>query len=195
MNNYEYIVASLPVISSGFRGELDYEGVLSDISEQLSNKDRGELKLLLDGFNSETLNEQLYTKAFKSKNKFIREYFLFDLCLRNCKVRFLNKNLGRAEDKDVLNILPEEFEFEEQNTVEQALALTDILERERAIDDLLWDKIDSIVGLQIFNADVIFGFVAKLQIVARWLKLDPQTGRELFKQLVDQIRNNKKDIE
>ena len=38
-------------------------------------------------------------------------------------------------------------------------------------------------------------FVAKLHIVARWLKLDAETGKQLFKQLVDEIRNNKKSIE
>ena len=49
--------------------------------------------------------------------------------------------------------------------------------------------------MEVFTIDQILGFVAKLQIVARWLRLDPQTGRELFRQLVEEIRNNKKSIE
>ena len=71
---------------------------------------------------------------------------------------------------------------------------TDILARERGLDELMWARIDEIVGLQVFTIDAILGFAAKLQIIARWLKLDPETGRELLRRLVDEIRNNKNSI-
>ena len=56
-------------------------------------------------------------------------------------------------------------------------------------------KIDELTGMQVFSLDVILGFVAKLHIIDRWLRLDPESGRKLFAQLVDEIRNNKKPIE
>ncbi len=194
MNNYEYIIASLPVISSDFRAELDYEGILEQIREQLSEKDLKFFSLLLDGFNPDKLNEDFYKQVLKCPNAFIKGYFLYDLNVRNVRVRFINQNLGRPSEEDVLNILPENYEFEDKEKVRDILNNSDILGRERALDDLMWAKAEELCGLQVFSADCIFAFIAKLQIVARWLKLDPQTGRQLFKQLVEEIRNNKKNI-
>lgn len=195
MNNYEYIVASLPVISAGYRGELDCDDIVEQIREQLSGTDSKSLQTLLDGFNGENLTPEFYTRALKSRERFIREYFSWDLDLRNCKVEFLNKALGRPEGMDIMSISEEEREFERKEEVMAALEVPDLLKRERNLDDLMWEKIDEIQGMDVFSINVILGFVAKLQIIARWLKLDEQTGRALFAQLVDEIRNNKKPIE
>ena len=196
MNNYEYIVASLPVITSDFRGELDYQGVIAEIRSQLSKKDEAILDTLLDGFDADKLDADFYRKALSSPDKFIRDYFSYDLDVRNTRVEFLNKALNRPDGMDIM-VLDEEaepVEFEGRRQVMSVLEGSDILERERGLDNLMWDKIDEIVGLQVFTLDAILGFAAKLQIIARWLKLDPETGRELFRKLVDEIRNNKNSI-
>ncbi len=195
MNNYEYIVASLPVLTSDFRGELDSEGILEQIRSQLDGKDVSRFDLLLDGFRADKLCEDFYREALKSRSAFIRGYFLYDLCVRNLRVKYLNRQLGRSPEQDTLNILSEEFEFEDTEKVNEALEKTDILERERALDDLMWAETERLCGLQVFSADVIFAFTAKLQIVSRWLRLDPESGRALFKKLVEEIRNNKKPIQ
>ena len=196
MNNYEYIVASLPVITSDYRGELDYEGVIAEIRSQLSKKDNALLDKLLDGFVAENLNADFYLDALASKDAFIREYFSYDLDVRNTRVEFLNKALNRPDGLDILVLDPEAEprEFEGRKQVMTVLEGSDILERERGLDELMWAKIDDIVGLQVFTIDAILGFAAKLQIIVRWLKLDPETGRELFRRLVDEIRNNKNTI-
>lgn len=195
MNNYEYIIASLPVLSSDFRGELDSEDILEQIREQLDGKDFRCFELLLDGFKADKLGEEFYRKALKCRNSFIRGYFLYDLCVRNLKVEYLNRQLGRAQGQDVLDILGEEFEFEDAEKVNEALCQTDILGRERALDDLMWAEAERLCEGQVFSPDVIFAFTAKLQTVSRWLRLDPESGRALFKKLVEEIRNNKKPIQ
>ena len=196
MNNYEYIVASLPVITSDFREDIDYKGVIAEIRSQLSKKDEAILDTLLDGFDADKLDADFYRKALSSPDKFIRDYFSYDLDVRNTRVEFLNKALNRPDGMDIM-VLDEEaepVEFEGRRQVMGVLEGSDILERERGLDNLMWEKIDEIVGLQVFTLDAILGFAAKLQIIARWLKLDPETGRELFRKLVDEIRNNKNSI-
>lgn len=194
MNNYEYIVASLPDITADFRGELDCESIIEEIRSQLSASDKALLDTLLAGFVSENLNADFYRKALASKDRFIASYFGFDLDLRNTRVAYLNRSLGRPADMDILVLDEQEREFEELEEANAVLGGSDILGRERGLDDLVWSKIDSLTIFDDFDIDAVLGFVAKLQIVARWIKLDPQTGRELFKQLVDEIRNNKKSI-
>lgn len=196
MNNYEYIVASLPVIASDYRGPLDTDAIISEIRSQLSPKDEAVLDTLLKGFDSDSLDAEFYRTALASKNRFIAGYFGYDLDVRNCRVAYLNKALGRPEGQDLL-VLDEDDprEFEDLEKVNAVLEGSDILERERGLDDIMWERIDELTLMEVFTLDQILGFVAKLQIVARWLRLDPQTGRELFRQLVEEIRNNKKSIE
>ena len=193
MNNYEYIVASLPVIASDYRGPLDTDAIISEIRSQLSPKDEAVLDTLLKGFDSDSLDAEFYRTALASKNRFIAGY---DLDVRNCRVAYLNKALGRPEGQDLLVLDEDEpREFEDLEKVNAVLEGSDILERERGLDDIMWERIDELTLMEVFTLDQILGFVAKLQIVARGLRLDPQTGRELFRQLVEEIRNNKKSIE
>ena len=196
MNNYEYIVASLPVIASDYRGPLDTDAIISEIRSQLSPKDEAVLDTLLKGFDSDSLDAEFYRTALASKNRFIAGYFGYDLDVRNCRVAYLNKALGRPEGQDLLVLDEDEpREFEDLEKVNAVLEGSDILERERGLDDIMWERIDELTLMEVFTLDQILGFVAKLQIVARWLRLDPQTGRELFRQLVEEIRNNKKSID
>ena len=158
----------------------------------------------MSGYMDENLNIEFYAKALTHNDRFIREYFRFDLNVRNAKVKYLNKALERPSDKDVLTF-PEDApqavldavaeEFEEAADLETVLAAGDILSRERGIDDLMWLKIDNLTVFNYFDIDAILGFITKLNIVARWYKLDEQTGREMFKRLVDEVRGTFKGVE
>lgn len=196
MRNYEYILASVPVIKSDTRSGLDFESVLAEIRENLDGSDLEMFETLADGFTGEKLDSDFYLKALKSPNPFIRSYFSFDLDVRNAKVEFINKSLGRPKGTDIL-VLDEDSEryFEDRDRVDEILARKDLIERERGLDDLMWENIDSMTGLEVFTLEAILAYTAKLQIVTRWLKLDPDTGKELFEKLVNEIRNNKKPIE
>ena len=205
MKNYEYIVASLPDITTGWKfGDKGPEDYIEEIVSLCSDKDRKLIDFLLSGYMEENLNIDFYAKALTHEDSFIKEYFRFDLNIRNAKVKYLNKALGRAADKDVL-VFPEdadpavlnavEAEFEEEADIETVLNAGDILSRERGIDDLMWEKIGNLTTFNYFDIDVILGFITKLNIVARWYKLDEQTGRDMFKKLVDEVRGTFKGVE
>ena len=151
MKNYEYIIASLPDITTGWKfGDKGPEDYIEEITDLCSQKDRELMEFLLSGYLEENLNAEFYTKALVHSDKFIREYFRFDLNIRNAKVKYLNKALGRPADKDVLSFGEDtdqrvldavEAEFEEAAELETILNSGDILSRERGIDDLMWEKI------------------------------------------------------
>ena len=205
MANYEYIVASLPDITTGWKfGEKGPDDYIEEIVSLCSDKDRKLIEFLMSGYLEENLNAGFYSEALTHKDAFIREYFRFDLNVRNAKVKYLNKALGREADKDVLTF-PEDTaqpildaiaeEFEEAAALETILNTGDILSRERGIDDLMWEKINFLTTFNYFDIDAILGFITKLNIVARWYKLDEQTGREMFKKLVDEVRGTFKGVE
>ena len=205
MNNYEYIIASLPDITTGWKfGEKGPHDYIEEVISSCTEKDRKLIEFLMSGYLDENLNPEFYLKALTHKDKFIREYFRFDLNVRNAKVKYLNKALERPAAQDVLTFSEETSqyvldaagaEFEEAGDLESILNTGDILTRERGIDDLMWSKISDLTTFNYFDIDAILGFIAKMNIVARWYKLDEQTGREMFKRLVDEVRGTFKGVE
>ena len=191
MDNYAYIIASLPVLNQEDHPEhFVAEEILAEIREQLSARDNSVLDLLLEGYDPERLGAEFYRRALAHGNRFIREWFRFDLDLRNATVAFLNDSLGRPEGQDLVLLTEREAEeFPEEEAVQQVLNRADLLQRERGLDDLRWQKVDELTAMDVFDLELILGFVAKLQIIDRWLKLDPESGRELFRKLVEDIRS------
>lgn len=172
----------------------DTDAILSEIREQLSAKDISTLDLLLSSFHPDKLDAEFYRKAAKDRNRFIREFFCLDLGIRNTKVEYLNSTLGRPEGTDIVILDPdgEDAEFEQKAEVEALLRTDDILGRERALDDFYWKTVDALTVLDYFDLDVVLAFVVKLKMVERWLRLDEATGRELFRKLVKEIKENTK---
>lgn len=194
MNNYEYIIAGLPFLSQDGREAPDTEAILADIREQLSAADAKTLDFLLSAYAPDMPDAAFYLEARKSRNRFVREFFALDLGVRNAKVEYLNRSLGRPEGTDVVNPDPEKDlpEFDQKPEVDAILETDDILGRERALDNFYWKAADALTVLDVFDLDLILAFVVKLKQVERWLRLDEATGRELFRKLVKEIKENTK---
>lgn len=197
MNNYTYIISSLPIISedSAKNRDINIGSVLDDIREQLEESDRVVLDFFLKGFDPENLTEDYYRTSSSHKNRFIREYFKMDLNVRNAKAKYLNICCGRPAELDTIRICEDEAEFEQAQVLDTILHGSDILAREKGLDNLMWEHICDLSVFNYFDMDAILAFIAKLKIVDRWLKLDPQRGQEMFRSLVDEVRGTFKGVE
>ena len=206
MKNYVYIIAGLPDFTPDWRqGERSLDEYLGQMKELLSEKDNAVISFIEKGFDKESIGLEFYKEALASGNRFIREYFLFDLNVRNAKVRYLNQALSRDPQKDVLSLADpedeergiehEEPEFKESARLQAILEGKDILARERGIDDLYWEKIDELTLFNYLDFEKILGMTVKMMIIRRWLILDEEAGRVMFKRLVDEIRGTFKGVE
>ena len=209
MSNFEYIISSLPYLTMDFKyaGQAGFNSVISDIKRDLDEKDQGLVEFLLKGFSDKELNADFYAAALRHRNRFLREYFRFDLNLRNAKVRYLNAQLGREPDQDVMTGEDPEAEdvdidgfrftggeFEEALKVDNILADKDLVSREKGLDDLLWDKVDSLSTFHYFDIEAVLAYIAKLHIVTRWLNLDEEVGRDVFRRLLKDVRGTYKGV-
>lgn len=211
MSNFEYIISSLPYLTRDYsynEGQ-GFSTVLMEIRDNLSEADTEQLDFLLSGLKGAELDADFYARALASKNRFLREYFRFDLNLRNAKVRYLNRKLGfdpnlnvitgkGGENDPDLDIDLYRFragEFEEYRKVESVLDGADLLERERGLDDIMWEKADQLSLFHYFDLTAVLAYVTKLRIVDRWLALDEERGKELFKKLVDEVRGTFKGVD
>ncbi|MBO6027949.1 MAG: DUF2764 family protein [Bacteroidales bacterium] len=209
MSNFESIISSLPYLTMDFKyaGQAGFNSVISDIKRDLDEKDQGLVEFLLKGFSEKDLDADFYAAALRQRNRFLREYFRFDLNLRNAKVRYLNAQLGRELDQDVMTGEDPEAEdvdidgfrftggeFEEALKVDNILADKDLVSREKGLDDILWDKIDSLATFHYFDIEAVLAYIAKLHIVTRWLNLDEEVGRDVFRRLLKDVRGTYKGV-
>ena len=209
MSNFEYIISSLPYLTMDFKyaGQAGFNSVISDIKRDLDEKDQGLVEFLLKGFSDKELNADFYAAALRQRTRFLREYFRFDLNLRNAKVRYLNAQLGREPDQDLMTGEDPEAEdvdidgfrftggeFEEALKVDNILAEKDLVSREKGLDDVLWDKIDSLATFHYFDIEAVLAYIAKLRIVTRWLNLDEEVGRDVFRRLLKDVRGTYKGV-
>ena len=205
MSNFEYIISSLPWLTADYKyaGGQGFSDVIEEIKENLGEKDTDILDFLLKGFQGENLDQAFYADALAHPCKYIREYFRFDLNLRNAKVRYLNRQLGRAPETDILTgkasaetesradidgFLFQGGEFEEAIQVDSVLEGTDLIDREKGLDDIVWKKADALSTFHYFDITAVLAYVSKLHIVDRWLALDEAEGRELFRKLVQEVK-------
>ncbi|HOV13060.1 MAG TPA: DUF2764 family protein [Spirochaetota bacterium] len=138
------------------------------------------------------------------KNEFLRDYYIFELNLKNINIALsLRKNGVDYKEK----IIPygDFFEYLLKNNtpdfglsnefifMEKLVAVYEknhLIEIEKTIEDARWDYLDSACEGDAFGLNNILSYAVKLQSVRRWLSLSKERGEELLNRLIDQIKGN-----
>ena len=176
MANYPYIIASFPDLLLDFEQHpLDASATVAEVKGLLSEKDGKLVDWLEFGLEGSHLTPHFYRNIRQTGNQFLTQWFDFDRKLRLAKVAHL-------EGK------PVQEEFPELDKTEIIFKVEDILQREKLLDHLCWNKAAELVDFDIFTIDTILSLITRLHILARWNRLDPQTGATMFRQLVNEVR-------
>lgn len=144
---------------------------------------------------------RFYELCERSENAFVRRWYAFDRQLRNIAAAWNARRSGRpiapqlvgeGEINDALarNSAADFGLRAEVDYIERLLAILDnrdIVEKERALDRLRWDVAEGLTEFDYFDLDRILAYCVGIDIVHRWMALDPQVGRELFRRLVDEL--------
>ena len=75
---------------------------------------------------------------------------------------------------------------------EQVLRISEIeelVEREKKIDLLKWNWMEDAVFFNYFTVERIFVFLLKLEMIGRWISMDKEKGSELFRQIIDKLKD------
>jgi len=204
--NYYYLISSLPKLRlDDYKERYRLDNYITDLKKHLTEehfcfvqdilqkKERGLSRVNRD----DVLQQQFYLKMTAHPNEFIRNYFIFDRDLRNILVAINKKKfdidgdgyVGDSEDEVINNLrrsslsdfgLSPDLDYIPE-LIEHFKA-DDIVSFQKYVDQLRWNKIDSINTFKYFEIDALLGYLIKFMLVERWHALDIQTGDDIFRQ-------------
>ena len=143
-----------------------------------------------------------YAYAMQCGNSFIASWFEFNLNVNN----ILAALTARKYKMDVPSVVvgatdvcaqlrtsnARDFGLTEQITYfEQIMRISEIeelVEREKKIDLLKWNWLEDEVFFHYFTIERIFVFLLRLEMIDRWISLDKEKGSELFRQLIQSLK-------
>lgn len=145
-----------------------------------------------------------YNEMLALKNDFLKQWFEFELNLRNVLLVLSGKRNGISVENQVIpaNELAEimrrsnardlgiSSEWGWAEKVIQIAEIPNLMQREKATDILRWQYLDELNTFNYFRTEVLLAFYIKLGMIERWLKLDKTTGEELFRQLIGDLQNS-----
>lgn len=160
---------------------------------------------LFEGLSWEDQLTWLYYDYLKEcSNKFLRDWFEFDLNLKNIIAGFNvrkfklkgekyyigNNHVVQSVRKSTLKDFGLSIEFEHMDKLVSIYENDNLQERERATDNLRWEFMDERNTFNYFTIEVLLAYIIKLQMVQRWLEMDYETGVAMFKKILDQLEQS-----
>lgn len=153
-------------------------------------------------FAEDRLASLYYAYAMQSRNSFAREWFGFNLNLNNIlaaltarkfKLGVQDYIVGEGEVADALRTSgARDFGLapvlDELDTILRIGETDDLVEKERRIDQLKWDWMENATFFNYFSVEKLFVFLVKLQLIERWINLDKEKGREMFRQIIGNLK-------
>ncbi len=147
----------------------------------------------------------LYYQAMAAlPNQFLRDWFEFDLNLRNCLVGLTCRKFKLPAESELIGDNPVAEAIRRSNAADFGLGKDfpfidtiihwfeneELIEREKGLDILRWDYLDQQVFFHYFSIERVLSFVIKLGILERWLKLDHELGMKLFNRIIKDMESS-----
>ena len=144
-----------------------------------------------------------YSYGMSSNNAFIASWFEFNLNLNNIlaalaarkyKMEVSSVLVGATSICEQLRTsnardfgLNETLEYFE--ALQRIADLEELVEREKKVDMLKWKWLEDESFFHYFTIERIFVFLMQLEMIERWISLDKEKGNELFRKMIQDLKN------
>lgn len=157
-----------------------------------------------------TLEDQLsslyYEYAAKTSNTFIAEWFEMNLNVNN----ILSAIACRKLNRDVQTAILGNSEISEtiRQSAQRDLGLTgqldyleailritdekDLYNKEQKLDLLRWQWLEEHTFFHYFTIERIFAYLVQLDMIERWISLNPEEGERIFRSIIDKLKKEVK---
>lgn len=144
-----------------------------------------------------------YSYGMSSNNAFIASWFEFNLNLNNIlaalaarkyKMEVSSVIVGATSICEQLRTsnardfgLNETLEYFE--ALQRIADIEELVEREKKVDMLKWKCLEDESFFHYFTIERIFVFLMQLEMIERWISLDKEKGNELFRKMIQDLKN------
>lgn len=144
-----------------------------------------------------------YSYGMSSNNAFIASWFEFNLNLNNIlaalaarkyKMEVSSVIVGATSICEQLRTsnardfgLNETLEYFE--ALQRISDIEELVEREKKVDMLKWKWLEDESFFHYFTIERIFVFLMQLEMIERWISLDKEKGNELFRKMIQDLKN------
>ncbi len=148
------------------------------------------------------LTELYYRWAGQCDNKFVAQWYEFNLNLNNILAAYAGRKYqmepAPVGDNEVAESIKTSNQrdfgltgtIDELDTFQRIAEEPDLFEREKKIDLLKWQRLDEQTFFKYFGIESVFAYLVKLEIIERWSSLNPAEGEKIFRGLIDNLKEN-----
>lgn len=200
LGNYS-VEELLLLISTAKEGEIKLKQFPSYLYHFLSDYYQSSAE---DAFRPEDiLATYYYDYAMRCNNKFVSEWFELNLNINNIlaaytarkyKIEIAPNIIGSTWVSEAIRTsnardfgLSGELDYLE--SLQRIAEMEELVEREKRIDLLKWNWLDEVTFFEYFTVERIFAFLLRLEMIGRWIALDKEKGNELFRKIIDSLKN------
>lgn len=226
---YECLISGLDDLRPEQKSKLPFDKLLELFQEQMPPADWQYIEMLrktkddadiiammdndvvLDRFHETSLSEDdfrtqlLYEQGMRSKNKFVRAWFEFNLNLNNVlaaavcqkhgydpdrvivgdnEVAQMLRKGGVGKNSNLAAVLPE------LKDIIAVSAIDNLLDREKHIDALRWQWLDNYTLFKYFELDNVLAYYLQASILHRWDDLTREQGEQIFRALLADMKRD-----
>jgi len=168
---YEYLIASLPELKAGEKAPMTIEALDELLGESLSARDLEQLRLLK-------------LRASNGICAFVRDWQAFNRDLNNVLTAEICRKHGLDLKKNILGEMPTDVDQD----VKALSQITNLYERERAIDAVRFRWLDEYTQMLTFSLENVLAYYLELQMLCRWDVLTRETGEVVFRDIVADMK-------
>lgn len=143
-----------------------------------------------------------YDACRRARSRFLRAWSEFDRTLRNVTAALAARAASRPVEEVVVGGGDVAEQLQRSSAADFGLrgelpfvdtviaAMNDeanLLEKERKIDLVRWEEASELATFDYFNINAILSYLVRINIVARWARLDAARGREMFGRLLAEL--------
>ncbi|WP_299233113.1 DUF2764 domain-containing protein [uncultured Bacteroides sp.] len=152
---------------------------------------------------NDILASEYYSYAMNVKNSFVSSWFEFNLNINNIltaisarkyKLDVTSFIVGNTEVCEMLRTSnARDFGLGDTLTylenIQRISEIDDLVEREKKVDLLKWDWMETESFFNYFTIERLFVFLSQLQMIERWISLDKDKGNELFRAMIKALKD------
>ncbi|KAA6337659.1 hypothetical protein EZS27_014280 [termite gut metagenome] len=171
------------------------------VSEYFNASESGEG----DVFREDRLATLYYEYGMHSKNDFISSWFELNLNINNILVALTARKhklgiapliVGNTEVSKALRTSgARDFGLSgDVDYFDHVLKINEtqeLLEREKKTDTMKWDWIEEVNFFNYFTIERLYAFLLQLEMIERWISLDKEKGSQLFRNIIDSLKQLK----